>query len=590
MSTERDDNSVEHRDEGVAGTAHRPDAETGHPRRPRLVVGAVALAVLLAGAGGAYWAARSGGGDRGGAAHGRPAPLRLDPVGPVPVTGSDGPGSGGAVFQLTGSLPKGPGSAPVYRADAEVTRAQAQRLAGLLGMTGPAVLRGGAWEVGGAPGGSALTVGRSAPGNWTYSGYGPAAVPGQLLDGSGPAAGSVPGSGPAGGGPGSAASGTPGPGPAAGNASSTAVPGAGGSPDAGNAASGTSGPGPAAGGTAASGPADPAPGTGGPSAPVSARRAQEAAAPLLAGLGLSGARIDASPTVGDRRTVTVDPVVGGLPTHGWSTRVEVGPDGRLVQASGRLSALTKGDTYPVVSAKTAFEQLGGAMDAPDHGVANCMVPLVPRVPATPTVPGEDKKLPRSLPHTLPCVAGNGHPTQVRGAVFGLWQQFVSGAEALVPAWLFDVAPAGVTGTAVVAEQAVDPAYVQGGGSATAPAAPGGPVDPGGPMLPGGPTATAVPAQPADPRTSAEIVRLTGYQTDGGSLAVSFVGGVCSTYHAKAEEAGDQVRVSVTAVPIGKPHTACPAMARTYVQKVQLKQPLAGRTVVDTSNGQPVRGQ
>lgn len=498
-------------------------------------MGVVAAAVLLAGVGGACWAAAAGGGDD--AAGAKPAPLRIDGL-DVPGKGSPGSGStsdGNAVYQLTGTLPDGPKSAAVYAAAGGPTKAQVQRLAGVLGLSGQVSTDGTSWQVGRIGSGPALLVGRAAPGTWTYTRSGPAAVPGRT-DG-------------------------------AGSSTATLLPSPG-------VSAGTSG------GGASDGATD------GATAPVSVQRAEAAAAPVFSALDLSGARIDAAQTVGAERLVTAEPVVGGLPTHGWSTTLTIGPDGKPAMASGSLSALTKGATYPVGSAQTALKQLNATSVAhPDHGVASCPVPAPS---ATPTVPGQDKTLPRSLP----CVPGNGHPVQVRGAAFGLSLQFVSGVRTLVPSWLFATAPAGVTTTSVVAEPAVDPSYLRDGEPGSVPpSGPAVPVDPGGPMKPGGPGKTGVPAQPPNPPApgASQKVKLTGVQATGSTLAVTFYGGLCSTYSASAQESATQVRVTVTAVPKGK-QQMCPMIARSFTLKVELRQPLGDRTVVDASDGQLVKGQ
>jgi hypothetical protein len=591
VSTERDDNSAERDDDGLDGTApgpgghpepgarpsaelpnrerdfgsaERPAAEhptgedlarrahVGRIRRPRLTVAVVALAVLLAGGGGAYWAEATGGGSAGG-----PPPLRLDgPNAVAAVSGTGGTGTDGAAYQLTGTLPKGPDAAAVYAPAGGPTETQAQQLAELLGVTGPVRSDPGSWWFGpsGDGTGPAVLVSRTAPGTWTYSRYGsPAATahPDAAVTGSDP------------------------------GSSSTSA-------------------------------AD----TGSGTAPVSAQQAQAAAAPVLDGLGLSGARIDATQTVGAARVVTADPVVGGLPTHGWSTTVQVGADGKLAMAAGRLAALGKGDTYPVVSAATALDGLRAATGGSDNGASSCVVPVPkpepslpePSLPepslapdpqepqgssepsapqATPTVPGQDK----ALPSALPCVPGSGLPTEVRGAVFGLSMQFVAGEQTLVPSWLFDTAPGGVRQTAVVAQPAVDPAYIQtGGGSGPgtvapggpAPASPAAPVDPGGPMQPASPVPSSGPNAPA-------LMKISGYQANGSTLSLVFSGGVCDTYQATADETGGQVRVRVTATPTD-PGGVCVMLAKQFTLKVALDSPLGTRAVVDASDGQPVMGQ
>jgi hypothetical protein len=179
--------------------------------------------------------------------------------------------------------------------------------------------------------------------------------------------------------------------------------------------------------------------------------------------------------------------------------------------------------------------------------------------------------------------------QVRGATFGLALQFVSGVQSLVPAWLFDTAQAGVARTAVVAQTAVDPAYVTGGGSGNGSASPT-PVPPGtvspAPANPGGPR-RPVPPAPSGP--SAHTVDVTAYHAAGSTLTVTFEGGLCPSYTASADESAGQVRVRVTETP-AQPGKMCPMIIKTLTRTVTLDKPLGTRTVVDASDGQPVRGQ
>lgn len=535
-----------------AGTTDIGDsADIGAPagratRRPRLTVAVVAAAVLLAGGGGAYWASAAGGGG-----HDRTAaqPLRFDDPTVVtqPEDGGSGPGAGsGTRYELTGTLPKGPDSAPVYRAAGGVDEAAVQHLAAVFGMSGPVQSTAGWWQVGGPE--PVLLVSKDAPGTWTYARYAVAAVSAH--------------------------------------------------PDA--AVPAGPRPGPSAGGTR-----DPD-GSGGGTAPVTEQRAMAVAAPVLNVLGLSGARIDAEQRVVLQRTVTADPVVGGLPTHGWATTLQIGPDGGVDLAYGRLSALAKGDSYPVVSAAEALKELNAKAMDPDH--FNCPAEKFPQPQAQPRTPQGGAQpgngTQATAAPTVPC--GLRHTPaariQVRGAEFGLATQSVSGAQTLVPAWLFDTTQAGVLGTAVVAQTAVDPAYVTGDGGAAGDGgaetdAPGGPsavppataVDPGGPVQPD-------PLQPVDPLPP-KPVALTGYQASGSTLTVVFWGGVCGTYQATVVETASQVQVRVTHAP-GKPGRMCPMIAKALTRTLVLKQPLGTRIVVDASNGavvaawngQPVSGQ
>jgi hypothetical protein len=298
-----------------------------------------------------------------------------------------------------------------------------------------------------------------------------------------------------------------------------------------------------------------------------------AAAPVLAGLGLSGARTDAGRTVGSVRLVTANPVVGGLPTAGWFTQLGIGDDGKISMGYGRLAPLGANGSYRVESADAAFKQLAARATAgvTDRGPA-CSAPLPP---PTATTPGDDRKLPRSMP----CAAGDGRPTEVRGATFGLSPQFVSGTQTLVPSWLFDTAPPGVSGTAVVAQSAVPPSDLPTGAGGAPSPAPG--VNPGGPVV-------TDPAMPSDPRPPLRVP-VAGYHASGTTLTLTFWGGLCDTYKAAATESSSQVRVTLTATP-KKPARVCPMIARSFTVSVRLDAPLGHRTVVNAEDGQPVRGQ
>ncbi|MDH6610585.1 hypothetical protein M2164_006220 [Streptomyces sp. SAI-208] len=165
--------------------------EDGDPRpaarhRSPVVIAAVAAAVLVVGGGGAYLATStaggsggSGGGTTSGASgDGTPPPLALDGYG-----ASGGSGSGiapgepnpyGATYRVDGSLPDGPGSAPVYRVRGQVTEDEVTRLAQALGVEGTPVAQGQVWRIGAKDGsGPSLQVNRQAPGAWTFQRYSP---------------------------------------------------------------------------------------------------------------------------------------------------------------------------------------------------------------------------------------------------------------------------------------------------------------------------------------------------------------------------------------------------------------------------------
>lgn len=546
MSTERHDHTNDEPGHGRGGDPAVPAADRGgdpareHPhdrtgRRSRMTIVAVAAAVLLAGGGGAYWASASGGGG-GGASQSALQPLRFDGPGVSTAASGDAvPVGGGDTYQLTGTLPKGPDSAPVYTASGGADEAAVRHLASLLGLSGPVTTMGGSWRVGASAdgGGPALLVGKDAPSSWSYTRFGAppmTARPDGTVETQG--------------------SGDPG------NASSS-----------GSSSSSNS-----------SGALTDAP------APVTPQQAMKAAEPLLSGLGLSGAATDASQTIGALRTVDADPVLGGLPTHGWSTTLQVGADGLITSGSGRLTPLAKGDTYPVVTATTALKELNAKAHARPMGATGtdvCRQPVPTMTPLAPGTAGSD------LRRTEPCLPPQQHSVQVRGAVFGLSSQFVDGRQTLVPSWLFDTAQAGVKTSSVVAQPAVDPKYITYGGGVTAPGGPSGlPVMPV-PVNPGGPVRTG-PGQPSDPQAPRPVT-FSAYQAKGTTLTVTFYGGLCGTYKASADESATQVRVRVTETP-AKPGKVCPMIEKALTAQVTLDQPLGTRTVVDATDGQPVRGQ
>ncbi|MEU6912209.1 hypothetical protein [Streptomyces olindensis] len=154
----------------------------GRPRTPAIIA-SVAAAVLLIGGGGAWLAANASGGSGGGTTSGAPGgddtppPLALDGYS---ESGGNGiapgePNPYGATYRVDGTLPGGPGEAPVYRARGEVTKADVARLAKALGVEGTPVAEGEAWKVGAGQDGSgpSLQVNRQAPGTWTFSRYAP---------------------------------------------------------------------------------------------------------------------------------------------------------------------------------------------------------------------------------------------------------------------------------------------------------------------------------------------------------------------------------------------------------------------------------
>ncbi|MFI9805145.1 hypothetical protein ACIHEJ_12390 [Streptomyces sp. NPDC052301] len=286
--------------------------------------------------------------------------------------------------------------------------------------------------------------------------------------------------------------------------------------------------------------------------PVSVAAAEKAAAPVLKAAGLDDAKIDASRVMGAQRVVDADPVVGGLPTYGWTTGLTVDRRGELVGGHGMLGAPVKGATYPVLGARKTLDLMNAAPKG-DHrmGIGGCAsaVPLKDRL-------------------EQPCGASTGAPKQpaadtvtVEKAVFGLAAHSVGGRQTLVPSWLFDVRGSEARGSFTVTYPAVDPEYL--------------------------PSASAAPStSPKAPGT--KNVEVSGYRADGRVLTVSFFGGVCADYTVAARESGEKVTVTVTEHPW--PDKVCVLMAKEYVKTVRLATPLDGRTVVGADGGRVPRAE
>ncbi|WP_320778530.1 hypothetical protein [Streptomyces sp. CRN 30] len=460
MNTERPD----HDGAGAAAGRAQGDEERAGRRRPRGVLTAsVAAAVLLVGGGGAYLAATAAGGS--GGSGGGASPEASGTSAPPPLALDALPADGGS-YRADGSLPDGPGSAPVYRSTGQVSAGEVARLARALGLADKPVVRGKEWTVGTVKDGSGpvLRVTRQAPGNWSFQ-RSPA-----------------------------------------------------GSDDCAKVRDC---------------PAPPATGD-----PVGAAAAKKAAAPVLDAVGQGGAALDAGQVMGARRVVNADPVVGGVPTSGWTTGVVVGADGTVTGGSGRLKAPVKGDVYPVLDAGRTVEEMndGGA----GAGVGGC----ASAVPLEGGVSCEPRSGRREAAAT------------VERAVFGLAAHPVRGRETLVPSWLFAVRTPGAAGTVTVTHPAVDPAYLT----------------------------SAAPSEEPTAAPTGRDVDVTGYTAESTELTVRFTGGVCADYAAEADEESGKVTVTVTET--SDPEKVCILIAEEYERTVRLKEPLGSRSVVG-SDGEEI---
>ncbi|MGC9544276.1 hypothetical protein [Streptomyces sp. UG1] len=297
--------------------------------------------------------------------------------------------------------------------------------------------------------------------------------------------------------------------------------------------------------------------------PVSEAVAKKAAAPVLKAVGQDDAKLDASQVMGAQRVVNAEPVVGGLPTYGWTTGVTVSSQGEVVGGSGQLKAPVKGDTYPVLDAEktlglmNAAPATGGRM-----GIGGCASP----------VPLEDRlEAPCGSEGSTGAPAEDRDTITVEKAVFGLAAHYVDARQALVPSWLFQVRAQGAQDSFTVTYPAIDPEYLA---SSTPSQEPSGQPSPR-------------PTGPKDEPTSAPVTRnvtVDGYTAEGRELTVSFTGGVCAKYDVTASESDDEVTVRVTETT--QPDKVCILIAKVFHRTVQLDEPLGDRKVVGT-DGQAI---
>ncbi|WP_327694347.1 hypothetical protein [Streptomyces sp. NBC_00459] len=295
--------------------------------------------------------------------------------------------------------------------------------------------------------------------------------------------------------------------------------------------------------------------------PVSEAVAKKAVAPVLKAVGQDDAKLDASQVMGTQRVVNADPVVGGLPTYGWTTGLQVSAQGEVVSGSGQLATPVKSDTYPVLGAKATLALLNepGAVASPEHrmGIGGCASP----------VPLKDRL-------EAPCgtaTTARKETLTVDKAVFGLASHSVSGRPALVPSWLFEVRAQGAAEGHTVTYPAIDPRYLAGATTSAEP------------------SPTATPTAPGDQPTSGTTTRGTkieGYTVsgDGRELTVGFWAGVCSDYSASAKEEGGEVTVTVTSK--SEKGKICIMIAKAAYKTVRLDEPLGDRKVVGT-DGQAI---
>src|SRR4051795_11353037 len=195
--------------------------------------------------------------------------------------------------------------------------------------------------------------------------------------------------------------------------------------------------------------------------------ARTLATPILRALGVVDARIsvsEGSPTT----TVQASYDVDGMTTVGLTTTLSFTGDSRLATGDGWLTDLTKGDSYPVITAPRAFELL---REQPRPMIEMCMRRSDGK-PGCADIP----------------------PTVITGATLGLAMAQAAGRPTLVPAWLFTVKGQDEP----LSQVAVVPAYLAPPATATDTPATAPPDDGGAPGSsgPGG----SSPGYPGPPDT------------------------------------------------------------------------------------------
>jgi hypothetical protein len=277
---------------------------------------------------------------------------------------------------------------------------------------------------------------------------------------------------------------------------------------------------------------------------------RSAAAPVFAALGLDvgDARIETWAYGG---SATLRTTVGGLEVAGMQTSVQVDRDGAVQGGGGYLATPDKGDSYPLVTAQDAYDELPPMMTA-------MLCPV-----------GPDGK-----------GCGTPQPVEITGAHLGLMlRALTDGGQALVPAWLFEAKG----WTEPIAVVAVQKQYLlEPTPEPTSKPEPGASTEPGG----------AVPPVPpaTDPGTARQPVRVDkAYAGEGDALvAVYGQSGSCPLENvtSQVKEGADTVWLALEA-DAPAPNRACTDDYGTVELVVKLQAPLGDRTVVDLSTNKPV---
>ena len=445
----------------------------------------------------------------------------------------------GSSFQLVGTLPSGPDSARAQSLPKGAASAAAvRRLAGALGVTAEPGRVEGAWQAG------SLRVEDAAGQPWSLSGSCGPDVP---VSSDGATVSCASGTGVVSSGTVSSGSGTSDSSSGSGSAPAPAPVGAAEPPVAEPAPAVSPCPDNARCAKPGWAPFPPPPS---PGPPVDVTAARHAASLVLADLGLSDADVSVEPA-GEQAFVMADPRVAGLPTSGYATSLQIDGDGHVVGGNGYLGRPSAASSYPLISAKAAFD----ALPEPPRPMFAC-------------------------PSNADCPVFQ--PAVVTGAELGLQLTALADDEAaLLPAWLFTVRD----WPAPLAQPAIEPQFLIRPTIAPVPVqtAPDQPApDQPAPPAPGKPA----PNPPARSPFGFD----SAFPTDDPSGLIVQYGDSGSCPHANVaplvKESADSVVVTLEG-DSQPPERACTADYRQMLVPLTLQSPLGDRKVIDGSRGEVV---
>ncbi|MCU1601702.1 MAG: Large rane protein [Frankiales bacterium] len=322
-------------------------------------------------------------------------------------------------------------------------------------------------------------------------------------------------------------------------------------PDAGTAPGAVSGSGSSGSGTVVAPPAtgsvqpapdapppvtSPAASTPPPDVPASTVR--EGSREVFAALGLDAddATVHTGPYGGDAVIETAK--LDGRTVSGLTNGVTVGQDGKVNGGSGFLGTPAADDSYPVISAQDAYDELPALAhpdicQLPPDGSSGCVEPA---------------------------------KTHITGAELGLSLQYTTdGGAVLVPSWLF------ATQHGFVSAVAIEKQY-RGGGDK--------PVDP--------PATNGTDVAPASAAREQVAVQAARAGATSKALVVTYEDGGCGHQNltAQAKEDDKTVYVDLEADPQAQ-GVACTTDSRPKDVTLDLQAPLGDRTVIDASTGKAV---